>query len=239
MRADRFDPAGLVSEVARLLVPRAAEKKLELCVHVPADLPQAVVGDSPRLRQVLLNLVGNAIKFTEAGHVRATIRYRAADGFITVAVAASVSRPTSSTSFSPPSSARMRSRRATSRAPGLALRSASASCGLWAGRSRWKACPAQAPPSRCVCPSPWPSPWCRTRPAPTSPASAWRCYAAHPRDGAARESSAGPDCGAHGPCAGRIPERVLRCRDERVPDQARLARGRRASHRRPGTRADG
>jgi two-component system, sensor histidine kinase len=63
-----------ITEVAALLRPRAAEKRLELSVDLPADLPAYVVGDAVRLKQVLLNLTGNAIKFTQRGSVRISAR---------------------------------------------------------------------------------------------------------------------------------------------------------------------
>ena len=64
-----FDLQLAVAEVAELLAPRAIEKNIELVVHCASDAPRRVVGDSGRIRQVLLNLAGNAIKFTDAGHV--------------------------------------------------------------------------------------------------------------------------------------------------------------------------
>ncbi len=67
--AEPFDLERLVHEVAVMLSPAAAKKGLTLAVDFDLALPAAVVGDRGRLRQVLTNLAGNAVKFTETGHV--------------------------------------------------------------------------------------------------------------------------------------------------------------------------
>lgn len=69
-----FHPAAVAEEVISLLRPRSEGKKLELVLQADAASRNRVRGDPTRLRQVLLNLVGNAIKFTEQGEVELTLQ---------------------------------------------------------------------------------------------------------------------------------------------------------------------
>ncbi|MCU1486704.1 MAG: putative Histidine kinase [Actinomycetia bacterium] len=64
-----FDLRGLVEDVSRLLAASADTKGLELFCAVEADVPARVLADPTRIRQILSNLAGNAVKFTEAGEV--------------------------------------------------------------------------------------------------------------------------------------------------------------------------
>ncbi len=69
-----FVLADVVNEALRPLAVRADQRSLELLVDIDSAVPSALVGDPLRLRQILVNLVGNAIKFTERGHVLVAIR---------------------------------------------------------------------------------------------------------------------------------------------------------------------
>jgi signal transduction histidine kinase/CheY-like chemotaxis protein len=64
-----FDPRQLVADTMKLIEWRAAQKALALDWHVARDVPAALNGDPMRLRQVLLNLLSNALKFTDAGKI--------------------------------------------------------------------------------------------------------------------------------------------------------------------------
>ena len=68
-----FDLRECVEGALDLLAPKAREKGLDLACLVEADVPAAIVGDVTRLRQILVNLVGNAVKFTEQGEVVVTV----------------------------------------------------------------------------------------------------------------------------------------------------------------------
>lgn len=64
-----FDLRTVCDDVGELLAPKAAGKQVEIMVDCPMDIPTHLVGDAGRIRQVLVNLVGNAVKFTDSGHV--------------------------------------------------------------------------------------------------------------------------------------------------------------------------
>ncbi len=64
-----FDLSRVLEDTMRLLAPRAHQKGLELAYSVSASVPTALAGDPARLRQIVVNLVSNAVKFTEAGEV--------------------------------------------------------------------------------------------------------------------------------------------------------------------------
>ncbi len=74
LECTEFDLEQALSYICRLLTPKAAEKGLELILNYSHDCPRFIVADAGRLRQIMLNLVGNAIKFTEKGHVVIRVR---------------------------------------------------------------------------------------------------------------------------------------------------------------------
>jgi signal transduction histidine kinase/DNA-binding response OmpR family regulator/HPt (histidine-containing phosphotransfer) domain-containing protein len=74
LEAVPFSVRDLVSRVVKPLAVKADQKGLELLCDVESDVPDGIVGDPLRLQQVLVNLVGNALKFTERGHVLVEVR---------------------------------------------------------------------------------------------------------------------------------------------------------------------
>lgn len=74
-----FDPEAIMQDVAELLSPKAHAKGLEVVVTRRGETPSRVVGDEGRLRQILFNLAGNAVKFTETGGVTIDLARRPND----------------------------------------------------------------------------------------------------------------------------------------------------------------
>ncbi len=82
--SEHFSVGDTVAAVAELLSPRAEERRLELALEISPQLPATMEGDSSRVRQVLMNLVGNALKFTDEGHV--LVEAGIADGMVRLTV---------------------------------------------------------------------------------------------------------------------------------------------------------
>jgi PAS domain S-box-containing protein len=73
-----------IADTLKSLALRAQEKEIELASHFPVDIPDALIGDPDRLRRIVVNLVGNAIKFTDRGEVvlRANLESQAKDDIL-------------------------------------------------------------------------------------------------------------------------------------------------------------
>jgi signal transduction histidine kinase/CheY-like chemotaxis protein len=68
-----FDLRLVMEEVAEMLATKAEEKRIELALQYPSNVPQRFIGDAGRIRQIVTNLAANAVKFTHDGHVLITI----------------------------------------------------------------------------------------------------------------------------------------------------------------------
>ena len=75
IEAHAFDLHETVGSVAAMMNPRAAEKRIALNVEIAQDTPRMVVSDQGRIRQILVNLVSNGLKFTKRGAVTITVGY--------------------------------------------------------------------------------------------------------------------------------------------------------------------
>ena len=69
-----FEPADIVTSVKHILAPKAAERRLEFTTTIDPAIKGSLIGDPVRIRQILFNLVGNAIKFTDAGSITLNVR---------------------------------------------------------------------------------------------------------------------------------------------------------------------
>jgi len=75
-----FDLRLVIEEVNEMLAPRIEDRKLDLVLEYPPDVPRHFIGDAGRVRQVVTNLVGNAVKFTPRGHVLIIVNCESDDG---------------------------------------------------------------------------------------------------------------------------------------------------------------
>jgi PAS domain S-box-containing protein len=80
MESISFDLSESIEEVVGLMAGKAEEKHLELALSIASGVPRRIIADPGRLKQVLLNLIGNAVKFTTLGHVYVEVTAPASEG---------------------------------------------------------------------------------------------------------------------------------------------------------------
>lgn len=73
LHSEMFDLRKPLVDVLRIVMPRALEKDIELVLGIASDVPSIIEGDSDRLKQILLNLISNAVKFSDGGHVHVKV----------------------------------------------------------------------------------------------------------------------------------------------------------------------
>ncbi|MFH2058645.1 MAG: ATP-binding protein [Pseudomonadota bacterium] len=79
LKYTNVSPQQLFDDIRSLFRQKIKDKGLELMIDIPPDLPKVLLLDETRLRQILINLIGNAVKFTEKGHIKLTANYRYQD----------------------------------------------------------------------------------------------------------------------------------------------------------------
>ena len=76
MNPEPFSVRDLVHDAVELLAVNAFDKQLELALQIDADVPDSLIGDPLRINQILMNIAGNAIKFTEHGSIVIRLQYQ-------------------------------------------------------------------------------------------------------------------------------------------------------------------
>ncbi len=71
---DSYDPISLFNDISMIVLNRIGEKPIELLFDVDKSLPAKLWGDSGRIKQIIINLMNNAVKFTDEGHVKLTVK---------------------------------------------------------------------------------------------------------------------------------------------------------------------
>ncbi|MCR5310270.1 MAG: hypothetical protein K6E32_02485, partial [Lachnospiraceae bacterium] len=79
---DRYDPMSIYNDVSMIILNRIGDKPIELVYDIDKDMPSELYGDSLRIKQIIINIMNNAVKFTEMGHIKfsAKITDRIGDG---------------------------------------------------------------------------------------------------------------------------------------------------------------
>ncbi|MBO5278191.1 MAG: PocR ligand-binding domain-containing protein [Lachnospiraceae bacterium] len=73
---EEYEPMSLINDVANIINTRIGEKDLELILDISPDLPRRIIGDSNRLKQVIINIANNAVKFTQKGQVVLKVNWK-------------------------------------------------------------------------------------------------------------------------------------------------------------------